>query len=95
MGLTPIFPTEAIHRPTAEMGLKYAPMKDRATQMGIKHITHIINKPAERGYKHTTRVSNTNKRWHKKAHEVPQTKLPTLRVLSYIHNILRAELENM
>jgi hypothetical protein len=50
LGLTPSFPTEAIHRPTKEMGLGYAPMKERATQMGIEHITEIINKPTDRGY---------------------------------------------
>ena len=62
LGLAPSFPTDAIHRPTKEMGLAYAPMKDRATQMGIEHITEIINKPMDRGYiayAHTTRVANT------------------------------------
>jgi len=37
-GLIPSFPTEAIHRPANEMGLGYASMKDRATQMGIEHL---------------------------------------------------------
>jgi hypothetical protein len=62
LGLTPSFPTEAIHIPTKEMGLGYAPMKDRASRMGIKHITEIINKPTNReyiAYAHTTRVANT------------------------------------
>jgi hypothetical protein len=31
LGLTPSFPTEAIYKRTKEMGLGYAPMKDRAT----------------------------------------------------------------
>jgi hypothetical protein len=35
MGLTPRFPTEAIHRPAKEMGLGYAPIRNKATQMGI------------------------------------------------------------
>jgi hypothetical protein len=39
LGLTPRFPTEAIHRPTTEMGLGYTPMKDKATEMGVEHIT--------------------------------------------------------
>ena len=39
LGLTPSFPTEAIHRPTIELGLGYTPMKDKATQMGVEHIT--------------------------------------------------------
>jgi hypothetical protein len=36
LGLIPSFPTEAIHRPTKEMGLVgYAPIMYKATQMGI------------------------------------------------------------
>jgi hypothetical protein len=31
LGLTPNFPTEAIHRSTKEMGLGYAPRKDKST----------------------------------------------------------------
>ena len=37
-------------------------MKDKATQMGIEHITEILNKPTERGYiayAHAKRVANT------------------------------------
>ena len=33
--IIPSFPAEAMHRPTKEMSLGYAPMKDRATQMDI------------------------------------------------------------
>jgi hypothetical protein len=39
LGLAPSFPTEAIHKPRKEMGIGYAPMKERATQMGIEHFT--------------------------------------------------------
>jgi hypothetical protein len=39
LGLIPSFSTEEIHGHTTEMGLGYAPMKDRVTQMGIEHIT--------------------------------------------------------
>ncbi len=38
------------------------PMKDRATQMGIEHITEILSKHTDRGYiahTHTTRKANT------------------------------------
>ena len=72
LGLTPSFPTEAIHKPTKEIGLGYAPMKDRATQMGIEQISEIINKPTDRGYMayaHTTKVANTYYHWPKEAHE--------------------------
>ncbi len=61
LGLIPSFPTEEIHKPTKEMGLGYAVMKDRVTQIGIEHITYIINKPTDKGYiahAHTTRIEN-------------------------------------
>jgi hypothetical protein len=65
LGLTPSFPTEAIHRPTKEMGLGYAPLKHKATQMGIEHLTNILNKPTDRGYlafahTHTESQPHTN-----------------------------------
>ena len=44
IGPTSSFPTEAIYRTTKETGLGYAPMKDRATQIEIEHITDIIYK---------------------------------------------------
>jgi hypothetical protein len=62
-----------------EMGLGYAPMKDRTTQMGIEHIIDIINQPTERGYiayARTTSVANTCHPWSKEAHEATQAKLP-------------------
>jgi len=77
------------------MGLGYAPMKDRAAQMGIEHISEILNKPTERGhiaYAHTIRVANTYHHWPKEAHEATQARLHTLHVLSYIRNISRVEL---
>jgi hypothetical protein len=95
LGLTPSCPTEAIHRPTKEIGLGYAPLKDKATQMGIEHVTYVINKPTDRGHKayaHTTRVANTYHHWPKEAHEATQARLPTLRVLSHIRKIPWAEL---
>ena len=50
LGLTPSFLTEAIHRPTKERGLGYAPLRHKATQMGIEHLMDIFNKPTDRGY---------------------------------------------
>jgi hypothetical protein len=50
LGLTPSFPTEAIHRLTKEMGLGYAPLRNKATQMGIVHLMDILNKATDRGY---------------------------------------------
>ena len=98
MGTTPSFPTEAIHRTTKEMGLGYAPHKNKATQMEIDHLMDIINKPTDRGYlayAHTSRVETTYQHWPKEAYEANQAKLPTLRVLSYVQNITRAELEHI
>jgi len=57
------------------MGLGHVPMKDRAAQMGIEHITEILNKLTKRGhiaYAHTTRVANTynhGPRRHTKPHK--------------------------
>jgi hypothetical protein len=97
LGLTPSFPTEAIHRSTKEMGLGYAPLRNKATQMGIENLMGILNKPTERGYlayAHTSRVATTYQHWPKEAHEVNQAKFPALRVPSYVQNILGIELEH-
>jgi len=80
------------------MGLGYAPMKDIAMQMGIEHITKIINKPTDGGYiayTHITRVANIYQHWPKEAHEATQARLTTLRVLSYPRNIPGADLEHI
>jgi hypothetical protein len=50
LGLTPSFPTKAIHRPKKEMGLGYAPLRNKATQIGIEHLIDIPNKPTDIGY---------------------------------------------
>jgi hypothetical protein len=53
IGLIPGFPTETIHRPTKEIWLEYAPLKDRATQMRIEHIHDVLNKPTEEDIYHS------------------------------------------
>jgi hypothetical protein len=98
MGLTPSFPTEAIYRPTKEMGLGFAPLRSKATQMGIQHLVDILNKPTDRGYlayERTHRVATTYQHLPKEAYEANQTRLPTLKVLSYVQNITGAELEHI
>ena len=98
LGLTPSFPTEAIHRPAKEMGLGYAPLKDKTTQMGIEHIMDILNKLTARGYlayAQTYRVATTYQHWPKEAYEANQAILPTLGVLSYVQNMAGAELEHI
>ena len=95
LSLTPSVPTEAIHRPTKEMSLGYAPLKDKATQVGIEHLMEILNKPTDRGflaYAHTTRVVTTYQHCLKESYEANQAKLPTLRVISYTQHIPGAEL---
>jgi hypothetical protein len=80
------------------MGLGYAPLKDKATQMGIEHLMNILNKPADRGYlayAHTSRVATTYRHRPKEAYEGNQAKLPTLRVLSYVQDISGAGLEHI
>ena len=66
------------------MGLGYAPLKTKATQMGIEHLMHILNKSTDRGYlayAHTSRVATTYQHWPKEAYEANQARLSTLRVL--------------
>ena len=73
-------------------------MKERATQMGIDHITEIILKDTDRGYlacAHTKWVANTYQHWPKEADEATQARLPTLRVLSSMRDIPGAELEHI
>jgi hypothetical protein len=50
LGVTPSFPTEAIHRLTKEMRLGYAPLRNKATQKRIEHLMDILNKPTDTGY---------------------------------------------
>jgi hypothetical protein len=66
--------------------------------MGIEHLMEILDKPTDRqylAYAHTTRAATTFQHWPKEAHEANHVKLPTLRVLSYIQHIPRAELEHI
>ena len=98
LGLTQSFPTEAIHRPTTEMGLGYAPLTHKATQMGLEHLMNILNKPTDRGYlayAHTHRIATKYQHWPIEAYEANLAKHPTLRVLSYVKNITGAELEHI
>jgi len=80
------------------MGLGYSPLKDKATQMGLEHLMDILNTPTERSYlayAHTLRIATTYQNWPKEAYEANQAKRPLLRILSYVQNITRAELENI
>jgi hypothetical protein len=81
-----------------EMGLGYAPLKDKATQMGIEHLMEFLNRPTDREYlahAHASRVATNYQHWPKEAYEANQAKLPTRRVLSYIQHIAGEELEHI
>ena len=63
LGLLPNFPTEGIQRPLKEAGLGLLPMRHRATQMGVEHLTRVLNKDSERGFiahSHTHTASSPN-----------------------------------
>ncbi len=57
------------------MGLRNASMKNRATQIGIEHITKFLHKPTNKGYiayAHTIRVAKhtiIGTKRHKKPHK--------------------------
>jgi len=50
IGLLPNFLSEGVQRPLKEAGLGLPPMRDRATQIGIEHLTRTMNKDTERGF---------------------------------------------
>jgi hypothetical protein len=50
IGLLPNFPSEGVQKPLKEAGIGLPPMRDRATQMGIEHLTRVMNKDSERGF---------------------------------------------
>jgi hypothetical protein len=50
LGLLPNFFAEVVQRPLKEAGPGLSHMRDRATRMGIEHLTRIMNKDTERGF---------------------------------------------
>jgi hypothetical protein len=61
IGLLPNFPTEELQRPLKELGLGLPSIRERVTQMGVKHHVTAMNKDTERGYlicAHTLRLLN-------------------------------------
>jgi len=48
IGLLPNLPSEEVQRPLKEAGLGLFPMRDKATQMGIEHLTRVMNKDTKR-----------------------------------------------
>ncbi len=84
MGLLPNFHTEGVQRPIRGAGLGLYPMRDRAAQMGIEHLTRAMNKGTERGFTahaHVHRLLSQFNYWPHEALESNPLKLPTLRIL--------------
>ena len=82
--LLPIFPIEGVQRPTKEMGLGLPAVRDKATQMGIEHLIHTMNKDTERGFlanSHTLRILKQFNPWPTEALDSNPLKLPMLRIL--------------
>jgi hypothetical protein len=48
--LLPNFCSEGVQRPLKEAGLDLPPMQDRPTEMGIEHLTRVVNKDSKRGF---------------------------------------------
>jgi hypothetical protein len=73
-------------------------MRDRATQMGIEHLTRVMNKDTERGFTahaHVHRLLSQFNHWPQEALESFSLKLPTLRILRLTSNIPGLEYDNM
>ena len=74
------------------------PMRDRATQMGIKHLTRAMNKDTERGFTahvHVHRLLSQFNHWPQEALESNPFKLPTLRILRLASKIHGLEYDHM
>ena len=73
-------------------------MTDRATQMGIEHLTRVVNKDSERGFTahvNVHRLLLQLNHWPKEALESNPLKLPTLRILRLASRILGLELDDL
>jgi len=84
IGLLPNFPTEGVQRPLKEVGLGLSPMRDKATQMGIEHLTCVMNKDTERVFTANAHVHHLLSQFNHWSHETLESnplKLPTFRIL--------------
>ena len=92
------FPSEGVQRPLKEAGPGLFPMRDRATQMGIEHLTRVMNKDTERGftaYAHVHRILSQFNHWPQEALESNPLNLPTLRILRHANNIPGLEYDRL
>jgi hypothetical protein len=98
LGLQPKFPNEGVQRPLKEAGLGLSPMRDRATQTGIEHLTRVMNKDTERGFTthaHVHRLLTQFNHWPQEALEASPLKLPTLRIVRLANNIPGLEYDHL
>jgi hypothetical protein len=98
LGPLPNFPIEGVQRLQKEAGLGLPPWRDRVTQMGTEHLTHVMNKDTERGFMahaHVHRLLSQLNHWPQEALESNPLKLPTLRILRHASNIPGLEYDRM
>jgi hypothetical protein len=73
-------------------------MRDRATRMGIEHLTRVMNKDTERGFTahaDVHRLLSQFNHWPQEALESNPLKLPTLRILRLASNIPGLEYDRL
>jgi hypothetical protein len=98
IGLLPNFLSEGVQRPQKEAGLGLPPMQDRATYMGIEHLTRIMNKDTERGFTahaHVHRLLFQFNHWPLEALESNPLKLPTIHILRLASHIPGLEYDRL
>ena len=98
IGLLPNFPSDGVQRTLKEAGLGLPPMRDRATQMGIEHLTRVMNKDTERGFTahaHVHRLLSQFYHWPREALESNPLKLPTLRILRLASHVPGLEYDRL
>ncbi len=90
IGLLPNFPTEGVQRPLKEASMGLAPVRERATQLGIEHLTNTMSKNSEKGFTahaHVHRLISEFNQWPPEALETNHLKIPTLRILRLVGTI--------
>ena len=73
-------------------------MRDRAAQIGIDHLTRVMNKDTERGFTahaHVHRLLTQFNHWPLEALESIPLKLPTLRILRLASHIPGLEFDGL
>jgi hypothetical protein len=98
IGFLPNFPSEGVQKPLKEAGLGLPPTRDKAAQMGIEHLTRVMNKDTERGFTthaHVHRLLAQFNHWPREALESNPLKLPTLRILRLASRISGLEFDGL